>query len=59
MKINEIKKIAKSHNIKAGKLNKGELVRAIQLAEGNPQCFASNSSGECGQKTCIWRVDCV
>jgi len=33
MKLDEIKEIAKQHNIKAGKMKKDELVRAIQEAE--------------------------
>jgi hypothetical protein len=59
MKIDQIREIAKRHNIKAGKAKKGELVRAIQQSEGNLPCFDSNSSGQCGQGTCLWRDDCV
>ena len=59
MKIDEIKGIAKEHNLKTGKANKGELIRAIQQAEGNLPCFASNSAKECGQFNCLWREDCV
>lgn len=58
MKLEEIKEIAKQHNIKVGKLKKAELVRAIQLAEGNDACFESGRSGECGQSACLWREDC-
>lgn len=59
MKLEEIKEIAKQHNIKVGKLKKAELVRAIQLAEGNEVCFESGKAGECGQSDCLWRVDCL
>ncbi len=58
MKITEIKEIAKQHNLKVGKGTKGELVRSIQEAEGNQQCFASSFSAECGQHSCAWREDC-
>lgn len=58
MRIDEIKEIAKQHNIKVGKSKKADLVRAIQFAEGNTQCFDSSSSGECSQSDCIWREDC-
>ena len=58
MKINAIKEIAKQHNLKPGRANKVELVRAIQQAEGNLPCFASNSANECGQFNCLWREDC-
>lgn len=58
MKLEEIKEIAKQHNIKAGKMKKAELVRAIQAAEGNPQCFETGTSSACGQDGCLWRQDC-
>jgi hypothetical protein len=58
MKITEIKEIAKQLNIKVGKATKGELVRFIQEAEGNRQCFGNNSSAECRQHSCAWREDC-
>ncbi|MBV5338852.1 MAG: SAP domain-containing protein [Deltaproteobacteria bacterium] len=59
MKLEEIKGIAKQHNIKVGKMKKAELVRAIQLAEGNEVCFESGQASECGQDECLWRSDCV
>jgi hypothetical protein len=59
MKIDEIKEIAKKHGIKAGKAKKGDLVRAIQQAEGNNPCFDTDSSGQCGQPACMWRGDCT
>lgn len=59
MKIDEIKGIARQHQIKVGKAKKSELVRAIQQAEGNLQCFDSNISKECGQDACLWREDCA
>jgi hypothetical protein len=59
MKTNEIKEIAKQHNLKPGRANKAELIRAIQQAEGNSTCFGSNSANECGQSNCLWREDCA
>lgn len=58
MKINEIKEIARQHNLKPGKANKGELVRSIQQKEGNTPCFDSNISQICGELDCLWRADC-
>lgn len=58
MKLEEIKAIAKQHGIKAGKLKKADLVRAIQLAEGNEVCFETGQADECGQAECLWRTDC-
>ena len=59
MKLAEIKEIAQQHEIKVGKLKKAELVRAIQLAEGNEVCFETGQAAECGQAECLWRADCV
>lgn len=59
MKINEIKKIASRHNINVSKAKKSELIRAIQVAEGNQPCFESNKAAECDQHNCLWREDCV
>ena len=59
MKLAEIKEIAQQHEIKVGKLKKAELVRAIQLAEGNEVCFETGQATECGQAECLWRADCV
>ena len=59
MKLEEIKEIAKQHNIKIGKLKKAELVQAIQLVEGNEVCFESGKADECGQAECLWRADCA
>ncbi len=58
MKLDEIKEIAKQHNIKAGKMKKADLVRAIQEAEGNDICFETGSADSCGQGACLWREDC-
>ena len=59
MKINAIKEIAKQHNLKPGRANKAELIRAIQQAEGNSTCFGRNNASECGQSNCLWREDCA
>ncbi len=58
MKMQDVKEIAKSRGIKAGKLNKGELVRAIQSDEGNDACYETGQAEVCGQDSCIWRDDC-
>jgi hypothetical protein len=58
MKLEEIKSIAQLYNIKVSKLKKSELVRAIQQAEGNEQCFEAGKSASCGQIGCSWREIC-
>jgi hypothetical protein len=58
MKLDDVKDVAKKHDIKVGKLKKAELVRAIQTAELNDSCFETGKAAECGQEECLWREDC-
>lgn len=59
MNLKEIKDMAKSQGIKAGNMKKESIIRSIQLAEGNFDCFGSAIAGECNQMNCIWRGDCL
>ncbi len=54
----EIRQIATRIGIKPGRMDKVKLVKTIQLREGNFDCFATASSGECDQAGCLWRKDC-
>lgn len=58
MKIEQIREIAKQRGVKTGKMKKGEIIRAIQEAEGNPTCFDTGKAAECGEMSCLWREDC-
>jgi hypothetical protein len=58
MKVNEIKEIARKRGINPAKINKSDLIRAIQQDEGNPVCFTTGHKEECGQLGCLWREDC-
>jgi len=60
MLIEEIKKRAKAAGVKvaAGKVNKLELIRQIQTAEGNFPCFGT-SEGYCDQTDCCFGPDCL
>lgn len=58
MNVQEIKERAKDFGIKISRMNKTNLIQAIQLSEGNFNCFASAENGECDQMDCIWRDDC-
>ncbi len=59
MKISDIKEIASNKEVNIGKANKVELIRAIQRAEGNYDCFATPYVRECNQFNCLWREDCI
>ena len=57
MKVKEIRKIAKELKVKNySRMRKEELIRAIQIAEGNTDCY--KRLAECGEEDCLWRKDC-
>ena len=59
MTIQEVKKIAKTHGMRIGNMKKENLIRTIQRAEGNTDCFATGKANECGQTNCLWLQDCL
>jgi len=59
MKISKVREIAREHGIQPGKAGKPELIRAIQLQEGNFDCFATAFDGRCDQIGCLWHEDCL
>jgi len=59
MNLKDIKDMAKSQGIKVGNMKKENIIRSIQLAEGNFNCFGTAIAGECDQMNCIWRGDCL
>lgn len=58
MNMQEIHHIAKACGVKPDHMYKIELIRTIQRAEGNYDCFAKASKGQCDQLNCRWREDC-
>jgi len=58
MNVQSIREIARSLEIRPGKLNKTELIRSIQHTEGNFPCFGTAREGVCDQEGCLWREDC-
>jgi hypothetical protein len=58
MQMKKIKEIAKKKGVTAGTMSRTELIRAIQRAEGNSDCFATMHVNDCNQMNCLWRVDC-
>lgn len=58
MNMQDIRIIAKQYGIKTSRISKVNLIQRIQLEEGNFNCFASATSGECDQQSCMWRKDC-
>ena len=58
MTIFEIRMIAKNLGITPKKMNKINLIRSIQLKEGNMPCFKTADT-YCDQAGCFWRSDCL
>jgi len=58
MQMQDIRQIAKQRGLKTSRRSKVELVRQIQSAEGNFNCFATAVNGICDQRSCLWREDC-
>jgi hypothetical protein len=57
MKMQEIRKMAKAHGINSFGKSKVDLVREIQRAEGNFDCFGT-AEGYCDQTDCLFRSVC-
>lgn len=59
MKIQDLRTIAKQKGVNSARMNKGDIIRAIQEAEGNFPCFGSAYTGYCDQSECVWRPECI
>lgn len=59
MKIQKIRSIAKEAGVNSARRSKGEIIRAIQEAEGNFPCFGTARDGFCDREDCMWREDCL
>ncbi len=58
MQMQEVRIMAKKFGIKTSRQSKVSLVRQIQMAEGNFDCYATALDGVCDQTRCLWRNDC-
>ncbi|MBI5188906.1 MAG: SAP domain-containing protein [Nitrospirae bacterium] len=59
MNLKQVKEIAKEKGVKVGNMKKEEIIRAIQRAEGNFDCFGTAIAGICDQSGCLWWNDCL
>jgi hypothetical protein len=59
MNFNEIRKMAKNMNITAHGMKKIDLIRSIQRAENNTDCYGTDRVETCYEDTCLWRDDCL
>ena len=59
MNIPAIRSVAKAKGVNSAGLKKGEIIRVVQRAEGDFDCFGSAVDGICDQERCAWRADRV
>lgn len=58
MNIKKIRKLAKQYGIDTIRKKLPELIREIQRAEGNFDCFGT-AGDYCDQLTCLFREECL
>ena len=58
MEMKDIRAIAKKCGISTARVKKVELIRSIQRAEGNFECYGTATEEVCDQEECRWREDC-
>lgn len=59
MNFNEIRKMASGMGINTYRLKKTDIIRSIQRAEKNIECFGTERVGYCSEDNCLWRKDCI
>ena len=59
MKMADIQSLVRKRGEAPGRRSKMGLVRHLQQAEGNPECFSPGQAACCGQDVCLWRGDCA
>ncbi|HZW36754.1 MAG TPA: hypothetical protein VFF01_07400 [Candidatus Deferrimicrobiaceae bacterium] len=50
--------VTRSSGIQTKGRDKTDLIHAIQLAEGNFDCYGTAVDEVCDQESCFWREDC-
>ena len=58
MQLEKIREKARALGLDSVQLKKGDLIHAIQIAEGNFPCFLT-ATDSCSQTGCCWRDDCL
>lgn len=58
MNFKEIKKMAKGMGVNTFEMKKTEMIRSIQRAENNSECYGTEKLENCNEDKCLWRADC-
>ena len=59
MKFNEIRNMAKGMSINTYGMKKTDVIKSIQRAENNIDCYATQRVDVCDEEACLWRNDCL
>jgi hypothetical protein len=59
MNMSEVRELARTAGVAAGKMRKAELIRVVQRTEGNQDCFGAEWRYDCSRLGCCWRADCL
>ncbi len=59
MDASQIIRRAEEMGIEPGSVGEADLIRAIQRAEGNVDCYATDRNKTCGEERCLWRQGCL
>ena len=58
MTVEQLRAMAKELGVKPVSLRKAELIKSMQIAEGNFDCFGT-AIDYCDQLDCLFRYDCI
>ena len=59
MRFQDVRKMAKGMCIYTYSMKKADIIRAIQGAENNIECYGTERVDTCQELGCLWRSDCV
>jgi hypothetical protein len=51
--------MARGMGIRSLKMKKAHLIRAIQRAENNIECYGTRRVDNCQEIACLWKSDCL
>ena len=59
MNFNEVRKMAKDLGVETARMTKADVIRAIQRAENNIDCYATGRVNDCYENLCLWKNECL
>ncbi|MEW6615240.1 MAG: SAP domain-containing protein [Thermodesulfobacteriota bacterium] len=59
MNFNEVRRMAKNLGVNTARRNKTDIIRAIQRAENNIDCYATDRVNNCYEDLCLWKSECL